>query len=587
MTNERAARLCGDHSEHAYDVLRLTTHGSACTSVCYHPETPGILVCSTALNSIAQYDIARSACISHQTKGHKRCSNAYNPCLSHVAVYGDPVVPAIELQLTHCGKFTWLEGHTAEVRCCSISCDGSLVVSGGRNGQAFLWVVQQPGGPSSDPVVKHFRLEGHAVASQVKTCCIAANGMWAATASTDGQVLLWDLSSISRSDAAVCSPESSAIEHSHESSTAGISDQSRVQPAATFTLPRDKAGDYATALDLGSDSNWLAIGSRTGKVYLAGVQRQQLQQLPLRHQDGSKVRCCAISPDASKLATTADDGRMVLWDISSSSWVLSIHEHFKPAHGCCWSPDGRKIVTAGMDALICIMDVVLLVNQHKLRIPLRLDTGRPAAAPNSLSGVQGTATAAELQDIPAAGSVSMSRANTAHTVGRQQHPLLRKAAVTEAGKKLLSCVPVLQQNRRLRSHQSQISAASAASSEMQEAVLCADQAGKIFVQPLGKQTAAATDLAIGSSVYCCSFDGTVVAAAKRDGAITALNCSTALLEASSNQDDVVTLEAQSNAPVAVSAKLNMLVNGVSINSQLGRVALVGTEKKVHQTGVLW
>jgi hypothetical protein len=37
----------------------------------------------------------------------------------------------------------------------------------------------------------------------------------------------------------------------------------------------------------------------------------------------------------------------------------------------------------------------------------------------------------------------------------------------------------------------------------------------------------------------------------------------------------------------VSAKMDMLVSALSVNSQLGRVALVGTDKKQHQVGVLW
>lgn len=588
VTTERVARLCGDHSEHAYDVLRITTHGTACVGVCYHSEAANTLICSTAVNSIAQYDTSRSACISYQPKGPKRCSNAFNPSLTHVAVYGDPVAPAIELQLCYCSKFTWLEGHTAEVRCCSISQDGSIVISGGRDGQAYLWLVSQPGGPAADPAVKRFTLPGHGALSQVKTCCISVNSCWAATASTDGQVLLWDLTGLQQQSTAIGSPAlaESAPRTPEASAADAAAAASSVQLAAVYALLRDRTGDYATALGLSSDGSWLAVGSRTGKVFLAASNKQQLSLLPLRHQDGSKVRCCSFSPDGSKLATVGDDGKMVLWDVGTSSWVLSIHEHFKPVRGCCWSPDGRKIVTAGMDTLICAMDVVLLTTHHKLRMPLRLSAGSsPGAAADAADAGQGLAVCRR-QDTSVAASGSSPKAAVVGARQQQRHPLLRKATAADEDSKLLACVPVMPQHRRLRSHQSAISSGFSAGAEGEESVLCADQAGKIFMLHPRDDTAVATDICIGSSIYCCCFDGSVVAAAKRDGAVTALSCSTAVGRKSSN-DGGRTLDAQWDPPVAVSAKLNMLVNGVGMCSQLGRVALVGTEKKVHQTGVLW
>jgi periodic tryptophan protein 2 len=106
-------------------------------------------------------------------------------------------------------------------------------------------------------------------------------------------------------------------------------------------------GEQVSCLDLSRDGSWLAVGSRSGKVYLLPQGSTELQQLPTRHQDGYKVRCCALSPDGSKLLSAAEDARLVLWDVASGSCVLSVHEHFKPVRGCCWSPDGRHIVTVG------------------------------------------------------------------------------------------------------------------------------------------------------------------------------------------------------------------------------------------------
>eukprot|EP00882_Tetradesmus_deserticola_P025071 GHRQ01027503.1.p1 GENE.GHRQ01027503.1~~GHRQ01027503.1.p1 ORF type:complete len:179 (-),score=49.36 GHRQ01027503.1:119-655(-) len=114
VTGEKVARLCGDHLEHAYDALRLTTSGTTCISCCYHAVLPSTVICSTTSNSINCYDTAHGSLVSQHSKGPRRCSNAFNPSLSHVAVYGDPMAPAIELQLCSCNKFAFLEGPTAE-----------------------------------------------------------------------------------------------------------------------------------------------------------------------------------------------------------------------------------------------------------------------------------------------------------------------------------------------------------------------------------------------------------------------------------------------------------------------------------------
>lgn len=113
-TSEKVARLCGDNLEHAYEALRLTTSGTSCVSCCYHALLPNTVICSTSVNSINCYDTAHGMLVSQQSKGPRRCSNAFNPSLSHVAVYGDPMAPAIELQLCSCNKFAFLEGPTAE-----------------------------------------------------------------------------------------------------------------------------------------------------------------------------------------------------------------------------------------------------------------------------------------------------------------------------------------------------------------------------------------------------------------------------------------------------------------------------------------
>lgn len=70
-----------------------------------------MLICATTTNSIAVFNATTSSCVAQHTKGPKRCSSAFTPSLSHVAVFGDPMAPAIELQLCNLSKYAFLEGH--------------------------------------------------------------------------------------------------------------------------------------------------------------------------------------------------------------------------------------------------------------------------------------------------------------------------------------------------------------------------------------------------------------------------------------------------------------------------------------------
>jgi WD40 repeat protein len=188
----------------------------------------------------------------------------------------------------------------------------------------------------------------------VKACCVSADSLWAVTGSNDGNVLLWDLAGLcpdaDTGDAADTAADAQLARQDSEgedAADAAAAAAAAPKPVQLSALLQLRKGEQVSCLDLSHDGSWLAVGSRSGKVYLLPHGSTELQQLPARHQDGYKVRCCALSPDGSKLLSAAEDARLVLWDVASASCVLSVHEHFKPIRGCCWSPDGRHIVTVG------------------------------------------------------------------------------------------------------------------------------------------------------------------------------------------------------------------------------------------------
>jgi hypothetical protein len=396
--------------------------------------------------------------------------------------------------------------------------------------------------------------------------------------------------------------------------------------------------EQISCLSIAADGSVLAVGTRTGAVHVVrdcNSDSRQLVQLPARHTDGYKVRCGSLSPDASKLVTTADDARMVLWDLSTRSCMLSIHEHTKPIRGCCWSPDGKHICSVGDDSLLIVHDVVILTSSSssseggsssgssskKIRMATRLD------------GLAAGAAASAAAEAEAAGEAGQGRNSLL------KHPGLTRMDVSMHKERLLACVPLPPTSGRsscngsylLSPHKHAEAPAPAAAGirHISDGVLCADQSGQLLLLPPDSTAAVPTGMAIGSSIACCSFNGGVVAAAKRDGAVTVMSCSPGSGGSGANAtplSGVSTITAAgmgSNAPpagqmpgapqlgatlsqaavtaaaaaaaadkaedIAVSAKMDMLVLGISACRGLGRVALAGVDRKNTQTGIayLW
>lgn len=528
-----------------------------------------------------------------------------------------------------------------EVRNVDLTPDGNTIISCGRGGQVHVWQVQHVQQPQQQPqkqqqqgstaavtsevkVTRH-ALQGHSPTTQVKACCLSADGQWAATGGSDGKVLLWDLSALSDMAAAVAStptgsPPAPAQQSKHNSCCVP-GPPGLAKLAAEWQLGQ-LGREHTTCLGLSADGSVLAVGMRTGKVHVAlacNTNLRQLVQLPMRHTDGYKVRCVALSPDASKLVSTADDARMVLWDVSTRSCMLSIHEHTKPVRGCCWSPNGKHICSVGDDNLLIVHDVVILNSSSgsssKVRMGIRLD------------GCAAWTAAEAAAEAEAAGEAAQSSGAVL------RHPCLTRMDVSMLKERLLACAPAAPASIPSSCNDSMLFSASkpeGAAAGLPDAVLCVDQAGQILLLPPASTAAMPTGACIGSNIACCCFDGSVVAAAKRDGSVTVMSChpghstqptpiasatagagatpaaavgsgdgaaptahppvtgpGAAMAQAAAAAVAAVSAGKQQDQQIAVSAKMDMLVLGISVCKSLGRVALAGSERKNTQNGVLY
>jgi WD40 repeat protein len=108
------------------------------------------------------------------------------------------------------------------------------------------------------------------------------------------------------------------------------------------------SGGYAHAirsLAFSPDGNRLATGSnKGGRIRLWDVHGgKELSQF---RTSGDQVRALAFAPSAAVLASGADDGRVILWDLASGTERWSIRERGE-VRALAFAPDGKTLVVGG------------------------------------------------------------------------------------------------------------------------------------------------------------------------------------------------------------------------------------------------
>jgi WD40 repeat protein/tRNA A-37 threonylcarbamoyl transferase component Bud32 len=240
-----------------------------------------------------------------------------------------------------------LRGHTDSVSTVAYSPDGQCLASASLDGTVKVWdaatgkelhTLRGPGGP-------------------VYGVAYSPDGRRLASGHQEGTVRLWDATTGEeirawrghagkvggvawRSDGRQCA-------------SAGADRVVKVWDVdngqAIYTLPGHSK--EVVAVVYSPDGGHLASASLDKTVKLWDLATGREVRTLRGHTD--EVRGVAFSPDGQHLASASEDKTVKIWDVATGREVHSFHEaHGQGVHGVTFSPDGKHLASAGADRMV-------------------------------------------------------------------------------------------------------------------------------------------------------------------------------------------------------------------------------------------
>jgi WD40 repeat protein len=234
----------------------------------------------------------------------------------------------------------------------AFSPDGGRVAAGCDDHTARVWDLTT----GRETLVLH----GHT--DPVWAVAFRPDGRQLASASSDGTVRLWDAVTgettrtltghAKRVRAVAFSPDGRRL------ATAGEDRSVKVWDPAAGELQRTLTGHASSVLGLAFSPDGATLAASTadtervvtrepGEIKLWDLHTGE-ERLTLRGHLGG-VFGVAFTPDGKRLASAGDDGRVKLWDPVGGQEVLTLYEHVGPVSAVAFSPDGRRLASSSFD----------------------------------------------------------------------------------------------------------------------------------------------------------------------------------------------------------------------------------------------
>jgi WD40 repeat protein len=115
------------------------------------------------------------------------------------------------------------------------------------------------------------------------------------------------------------------------------------------------AGGEVTALQFGTQDQFLAVGRKDGNVSVWNLQNGQLVFEARKHT--SAVNAIAFSTDGMLMATGSDDRTAIIWDLASRRARRTLKGHDLAITSLAFSPDGATLAVGSGNASVVLWEV--------------------------------------------------------------------------------------------------------------------------------------------------------------------------------------------------------------------------------------
>lgn len=236
-------------------------------------------------------------------------------------------------------------GGPGQVNSVAFSPDGDMMVTGGKNGEAFLWSAQ------TGQLITSLRPD---TGTKIYSVAFSADGALIAAGASNGSIYLWSAAT-GQLVGTAADPDGAEIdwvEFSPSGSTLAAAGSGYVYlwnisgDGRTATLSRtldDPLNVAVWSLAFSPDDRTLAAGDYHNIACLWNLSTGAATPLMLAGPGGQgtdqPVTAVAFSPDGSTLATGYQDGQVYLWNIASKQLRTSISEP-ETVWGLAWSRTG-------------------------------------------------------------------------------------------------------------------------------------------------------------------------------------------------------------------------------------------------------
>ncbi len=208
---------------------------------------------------------------------------------------------------------TSLEESSGEIL--SIEIVPPYAITGNSNGSISVWNLATGG------LRKTWK--GHD--SSINAIAVSPNGQILATASDDGSIKLWDLTTAINTD----------------------------------TLPLlhtlKEHSNAVLSVEFSPDGRKLASGSWDNMIMIWDTQTGELLNTLIGH--SQMVSAIAISPDGTILASGSKDNTIKIWNLETGELIHTLTGHTLPILSLAISPDGKVLASGSADSTIALWDL--------------------------------------------------------------------------------------------------------------------------------------------------------------------------------------------------------------------------------------